>query len=118
MIKPVRLKMMKGTDNTVSFMLQDHTGTALDLYGYSARLQVKRDPLDEEVVDDLSVENQRLIIDDASGNVLAKFPRGNTKDYPVATLVWDLLLVSEASVRCVAKGTIQVIVGVTDVTGN
>lgn len=109
MAQRVILSIDQGTDTQVSVFIKDSTGTAIDLTGASARMQLRTQINAPEVVDELTTANSRIVISDQPGTLSLIFPNGVTTDTPAGTYVYDLEMVdSDGLVSRVMEGTITI----------
>ena len=109
-------EMNQGSDYTFPLRLQDSTGEAIQLGGYSARMQVRRTAGACTVVDELSStsDDPRISIEADEGRMLLRFPNSITEKYPVASLVYDVEIKSQSGeITRILQGTINVSAEVT-----
>lgn len=108
MAQRVILSIDQGTDTQVSVSIKDSTGTAIDLTGASARMQLRTQINASEFVDELTTENSRIVIGDA-GEMALIFPNETTTGINAGTYVYDLEMVdSDGLVSRVMEGTITI----------
>lgn len=104
----------QGTDLTVPFRLKDSEGKAIDLHGYTVRMQVRKFAVSDVCIDDLTTENGRIALDEAEGTFTLTFPNKVTEAYPVGDVVYDIELVSaDDFVTRIVEGSIRVLSEVT-----
>jgi hypothetical protein len=98
------ITMDQGSSLSYTFTLQGTSGSAFDLTGYDARLQVRKSYGDSAVQVNCTLANSKLVLTDASGGLLSlklapadtssiRFP---AKDDDTLTCVYDLELQSPA----------------------
>lgn len=103
-------RIHQGTDFTVHFLCRNR-GKKVDLTGYSAHMQIRKS-LNSDVIDDLTEEDGRLVID--GDKIRAVFPNDVTYFYPTGELVYDVLVRDESGYTFkVLDGKIRVTGGVT-----
>ncbi len=109
-------EMNQGSDYTFPLRLQDSTGTAIQLGGYSARMQVRRTAGACALVDELAStgDEPRISIEAEEGRMTLRFPNSITEKYPVASLVYDVEIKSQSGeITRILQGTISVSAEVT-----
>ncbi len=109
-------EMNQGSDYTIPLKLQDSTGTAINLTGYSARMQLRRTAGACTAIDELSStgDDARILIDAAEGRLKLRFPNAVTEKYPAASLVYDVEIKSASGdITRILQGTITVSAEVT-----
>lgn len=109
-------EMNQGSDYTIPLKLQDSTGGAINLAGYSARMQLRRTAGACTAIDELSSDSDdaRILIDAAEGRLQLRFPNAVTEKYPAASLVYDVEIKSASGdITRILQGTITVSAEVT-----
>ncbi len=74
--------------------LKNDDGTAIDLSGYTARMQVRTTANAASIVISLTTENSRIAVDGAAGTVTLILTPAETDALPADAYVYDLELVS------------------------
>ena len=72
----------------------DSEGKPIDLTGYGALMQVRLSHNHDEVVTELSTENDRISLGEAEGKIQLTVDAESTKKLLPAVYVYDLLLIS------------------------
>ncbi len=109
-------EMNQGSDYTIPIRLQDSTGTAINLTGYSARMQVRRTAGACAVIDELSSEGAeaRITIEAEGGRLSLRFPHSVTETYPAASLVYDVEITAPSGdITRILQGSISISAEVT-----
>lgn len=72
----------------------DNEALPVDLTGYTAKMQIRATPDDQNVVATLSTENSCIVIDGPNGIIELLLPRATTDDFtPGFSGVYDLMLI-------------------------
>lgn len=109
-------EMNQGSDYTIPLRLQDSTGTAINLSGYSARMQLRRTAGACAAIDELSSDGDdaRILIEAEEGRLKLRFPNAVTEKYPAASLVYDVEIKSPSGdITRILQGAITVSAEVT-----
>ena len=85
MAKTYDIRIDQGADKTLRLELKDCDGASLKLDGFTARMQIRPSIVSSELLDSLTTENGRIVIDAASGALSLKFPHSVTEGYPNRT---------------------------------
>lgn len=91
-------KAEQGADFIRQITWQDADGNAIDLSGYSARMQVRREVDDSAVLLELTTENGYITLGGAAGTIDLNFPASGTTSLSSSAGVYDLELVSGGGV--------------------
>lgn len=104
-----------GADYTLHLDFKDDAGNVIDYSGRSARMQVRKRHNSEEVIDELSTENGRILID-AEGMTLI-FPHEVSIAYKTLEGLYDILVLEDDSTGServrVIEGTFKANPGIT-----
>ena len=90
MARRVVLNIDQGTDTQIAVSVRDSTGQAVDIA--SARMQLRPTIESETIADELTTENDRIVLED--GKVLLLFPNAVTTAMEAGTYAYDLEIVS------------------------
>lgn len=102
---PVNSTVDQGSDTIYVFEIKDALGDAVDLRGYTAKMELRPFPKAKRVYDTLTTENGRLDI--RGGSVTINFPADVSTGYTFTRAVYDLVIVSQAGTRYrVAEGEV------------
>lgn len=102
------IKVFKGSDHVVKIPFGCH----VNLNGYRAWMQLRRSPFSEEVLDELTTENERIKIHD--GHFVLVFPHETTSAWKFKRAVFDIKVISpNGGETRMVEGRILVIPGVT-----
>lgn len=97
-----------GTDSTIVFAYKDSTGAAINLTGFSAKMQLRPNP-GGTVGLELSTTNGKVVLGGAAGTVTVTFGHVDTTSLTLPTYVYDLELTDGSSnVTRLVQGTITV----------
>jgi len=104
----------QGTTLQKIFVWKDSEGSAIDLTGYTARLQIRPTVRSDSIYLDATTENGFLQIDAANGKVTLTVSATATSAFDWATGVYDLELEdSSGVVSRLSQGAVKVSFGVT-----
>lgn len=99
----------QGTTFVLAFSWKDEAGTPIPLTGYTARMQVRHSVSAEEVLLDLTTENDRLVIDELNGRVTIVLDPVVTAAITWRKGMYDLELVSPTGgVKRLVEGAVTV----------
>lgn len=111
------IKLNQGSTYTLPLILKDGEGALIDLSGYSAAMQIRIVPEAEEVIDELSTDNGRIVIDAENGKLTLSFPHEVTEQYPAGQFFYDIEIVSaDDEVTRILQGRIFINAEVTRVS--
>jgi hypothetical protein len=102
------LTIEQGATYNLSLTYKDSAGTAIDLTGYTARMQLRRRVDDSVVVVDLTTENSGIALGGASGTIDVTISATVTSAMVSTEGVYDLELISGSVVDRIIKGTYTV----------
>lgn len=107
----------QGSCSRFTFQFQDDSKRQIDLAGFEAAMQLRKVASSDEVVDTLTTENGRLVIDASAGSIQVNFDSDTTEKYPARALVYDLEIESsDGNVTRVLEGMVKVNAEVTRVS--
>lgn len=113
------IKLNQGSTYTLPLILKDGEGALIDLSGYSAAMQIRIVPEAEEVIDELSTDNGRIVIDAENGKLTLSFPHAVTETYPAGQFFYDIEIVSaDDEVTRILQGRIFISAEVTRVSSD
>lgn len=113
--KPARvnLRATRGDTYRRTFKCVDSSGTAINISGYTARLQI-RDAVDGTVLYEGTTTNGHLIVTGAAGTVDLAIPAAATAAWTFSVGVYDMEITStDGAVTTIAEGTVTVFKDVT-----
>ena len=105
--------ILQGSDKTISLVIKDSDGVVVNLTGYTAAMQVRRNVKSTDVYDSLTTENGRIVITPLEGKVDLVFPNATTSVYDFTRAVYDLELYIGDVVTRILEGTFVVSLEVT-----
>lgn len=86
----------------------------IDLTGFTARMQIRAKLEDTAIIETLTTENSKLVIDNVKKNITILLPATTTEAYKFSTAVYSLELISSGGyVTPLASGTITLVKEVT-----
>ena len=109
-------KIFQGSDKEVELVVKSDGSTPDDLTGFKARMMIRQSVKDDAVLDELTTENDRIVITPGEGKVVLKFPSSVTEYYDFTRGVYDLELVSDGDPEVVTRllqGVVEVDLEVT-----
>lgn len=92
------LEIKQGATWVMEFYYVDSTGTAINLTGYTARLQIRSDYEATSTLASLTSPSGGLVITGASGLVTATISAADTAALPAGQFVYDLEIISSGGV--------------------
>ena len=111
------IKLNQGSSYTLPLVLKDGEGALIDLSGYSAAMQIRIVPEAEEVIDELSTDNGRIVIDAENGKLTLSFPHEVTEADPAGQFFYDIEITSsDDEVTRILQGKIFINAEVTRVS--
>lgn len=96
----------QGSDTSIPVRLLDAEGTALDLTGATAEMQLRRTPVCESAADELSTENGRIEISGDTATII--FPHQVTEKMAAGRYLYDLEVTLDGNVTRVLEGAITI----------
>ena len=101
------MKLEQGSTFGLTITYKDSNGTAINLTGYSARMQMRRTYEDSALIE-LTTDNGRITLGGSAGTVTLTIAAGDTAALPSVEGVYDLELVSGDIVDKLLAGTFTV----------
>lgn len=101
------LTIEQGATFTLAMFYQDDAGAAVDLTGYTARMQLRSSVDAAQAAIELTTQNGRIVIDGARGQIMLNIAAADTAGL-TGSGVYDLELVQGAAVQRVLEGAYQV----------
>jgi hypothetical protein len=104
----VNFDIDQGSDTVVPLTFQDSEGTAINFFGSTFRMQLRKLPDDAKYVDELSTDNGRITSNLTDGIVNLVFPSSVTSALRPVSYVYDLEQVNgEGKVTRLIEGEIR-----------
>ena len=107
--------LIQGSDTEdIEFTLTEDDGTPILLNGYTAKAQLRKTVNSSEVLDELTTENSRIVIEDyveddiTYWRVILKFPGSVTKNYTIDKAVYDVDLYIDHKENRILEGCIVI----------
>jgi len=101
------IKMDQGSTFSLVLTYKDSNGDAINLTGYTARMQMRRNHQDDSLID-LTTENGRIALGGVAGTVTLTISATDTAALPPVEGVYDLEIVSGAVVDKLLAGTFSI----------
>ena len=101
------MKLDQGSTFSLVLTYKDSNGDAINLTGYTARMQMRRNHEDTALIE-LTTENGRIALGGSAGTVTLTIAAGDTAALPPIEGVYDLELVSGSIVDKLLAGTFSV----------
>jgi hypothetical protein len=101
------IKMDQGSTFSLVLTYKDSGGNVIDLSGYTARMQMRRNHQDDSLID-LTTENGRIALGGVAGTVTLTIAATDTAALPPVEGVYDLEIVSGAVVDKLLAGTFSI----------
>lgn len=102
------LKIDQGSTFSLVITYKDSEGTLINLTGYDARMQLRRNHDDDTPLIELTVANGRIALGGVDGTVTLTISSGDTAALPAVEGVYDLELVSGSTVDKLIAGTFTI----------
>lgn len=106
------LTIEQGATFTLDLFYQDGSGAAVDITGYSARMQLRSSVDSSTVALELTTANGRITLDGARGKVTLNIAATDTAGL-TGSGVYDLELVTGSVVQRILEGTYTIVPEVT-----
>lgn len=107
MAKKVVFSIDQGTDTQIDVSVRNRDGQVVDMA--SARMQLRPKIESTTISDELTTENDRIIIDASAGTLSLIFPNATTTGMAAGTYAYDLEVIdSQDMVTRVIEGTITI----------
>lgn len=111
-------EILRGTDYTLKFQIQNYDGSRVDLRSYRVKMQVKKG-YTQAVIDEFDSTEGTLVKSSSNNDeiedlVTVQFKHDLTAEYPLGMLIYDVRLTSgsalqtkilEGQIRCLANVT-------------
>lgn len=91
----------------------DGTRTAVDLTGYTARMQIRRRMSDDTPLLSLTTENGRIILGGSAGSIFLEIAATDTAGLSAGKALYDLELVNGSMVKRLIEGLCVISAGMT-----
>ena len=88
------LVIEQGATFSQSFQWTDSSGAAVDLTGYTGRMQIRQNVSASTTIADLTTANGGIVINGATGTVTAKIAATDTSAMTFSQAVYDLELIA------------------------
>lgn len=90
----LHITIEQGSDFTPVMTWKDQNGTAIDLSGYTARMQIRESVEATSFIHELTTGNGELVLGGAAGTITFAIPSATTTAFSFDTAVYDLELIS------------------------
>ena len=108
------LTILQGANFEEQFTLQDSLESAINLTGYTARMQVRADVNSETEIFELTTENSKLVLGGINGTIDISLSASETAAAQAVEAVYDVELISSGGqVYRILSGNISIIAEVT-----
>jgi hypothetical protein len=91
----LNLFIEQGSTFTYTLTLNDESGVAVDLEGYTARMQMRRTVQSSDVLLELTTANGRIVLTPATGSITLEVDAVTTAALSFPSAVYDLEIESE-----------------------
>lgn len=88
----------QGSTFILPIVWKDSNGVAINVTGYTARMQVRKTVKSTDILISATTENGRIVLGGATGAVTVTIPATITDDITVKSAVYDLEMVSASGV--------------------
>ena len=107
------MEIDQGADASFCFCFEDETGP-IGLLDHAAAMQIRRSTVSTGVIDSLTTDNGRLVMDCEGGKITVLFPCAITEKYPSGVAHFDIEVESPSgAITRLLDGKIQINAGVT-----
>lgn len=86
---------------------KDSAGVAIDLTGYTARMTIREDTVDETEIISLTTENSRITLGGVAGTIALTITAADTDALEFTDALYDLELVSGSTVTRLIQGRVR-----------
>lgn len=101
------MKLDQGSTFSLVLTYKDSNGDAINLTGYTARMQMRRNYEDDALIE-LTTENGRIALGGSAGTVTLTISASDTASLPPVEGVYDLELVQSSIVDKLLAGTFSI----------
>lgn len=102
------MKIEKGSTLSLVLTYADANDTAIDLSGYSARMQIRKRMNDSNAILEATTENGYITLGGNAGTVTISIPASVTATLDAVEAVYDIELVNGSIVTRLVEGTVEV----------
>ncbi len=106
------INIVQGADiNDLTIIPKESDGTAIDLTGFTARLQIRPDARSKTILDTLTTENDRITILENVDNfweITIKFPSSVTSKYSFKSATYNLEVIHGTLVDRYLQGVVNI----------
>jgi len=89
---PEQFTINQGTTWKLEVTWKNPNGTAIDLTGYSAKLQFRHSPKSSAVLYEMSTANGKIVLDEVNGKLTMTAPKADTAAFAFTEAILDLLV--------------------------
>jgi len=100
--------MEQGSTFSRSITYKNSSGDAIDLSGYTARMQLRKNIEDAAPLIELTTENGRIAITGSTGTIVLTISAADTASLNPVEGVYDLELVSGSTIEKLIAGTFTI----------
>lgn len=90
------IQIEKGTTFKYTLTYTDSTNTPINLTGYTAKMQIRKQYISAEFLTELTTANGKITINGTQGKILLNIPAQETDDFMWTDGVYDLVIISSS----------------------
>lgn len=98
--------MEQGSTFSKTFTYKDSTGTAINLTGYTAKMEVRTEPIADDAIVTLTTENGGITLGGAAGTIKVDITATATAAFDFTKATYDIELITGTTVSKLVYGTI------------
>jgi hypothetical protein len=102
-----------GATFSAVFTYETSAGVAINLTGYTARMQIKKSKSDSDDIIELNTTNSRIALGGSAGTITLTISAADTLTLPEFVGIYDLQLINGSVITRLLEGAIESIDGVT-----
>ena len=106
--RELNLVIEKGATFSKTFTWKNPDGSAINLTGYTARMQVRQSKKASSTLLSLTTENSRITLGGAAGTIVLTITATDTAAISWATGVYDLEMITGSTVKRLLEGAVTV----------
>jgi hypothetical protein len=107
-MEEVNFKVVQGDTFTLEVTYKDPNGSAIDLTGYTAKMDVRDKPGGKILCASANELNNGIVIDDLNGKIIIKFSSSQTKKFTVPNAAYQLQIDNNQEKITLMQGYLQV----------
>lgn len=103
-----KLKIVRGANFQKTYYWKDSAGASINLTGYTAKMQIRKDLQADDSLIDLTTANSRIVLTAVTGKIDLIILGADTATLPAGAAVGDLFLYSGSNVYSLVSARIEI----------